>query len=324
MNKILAIVLTFLITTPFLFAEDVVLVAAKLKIDAYSPKDMSYLGKFADLTEVMKPTCMTISKDGKLIVAGIGLHQSSQKNIIIKLDMDGNVDNMEVLFQQTERNNPIDIPKSIVELDDGSIVLFDDAKNKIFKFSPTGEFLGDFFKEGEKQPDASRINSIFRYYNNVVVAASDPTYKLVEYDSSGVLATNLTIGNEYIRNPFHISKISGGYIMVALALVEVDGVSKQVSTLLQLTPDLLFVKKLISDEDIDKNTLLRPRFALKNEDTGKFLIIDEGRSRINTDSYDDNLELFSSDGKYEKSLGTYQDTLLNHIILFENSTKTWK
>jgi len=323
MNKILAIILAFLLTSPILMAEDLVLVAAKLKIDAYSSKDMTYLGKFVDLSKVMKPTCMTTSKDGELIVAGTGLSTGAEKNIIIKIPKDGNLDNMKVLFKQTSRNTPIDIPKAIIELDDGSIILFDSAKHKIFKFASTGGDPIDFLKAGEEQASPARVNTIFKYNDSIVVASSDPAYTLVEYDQSGSLLENLTVGNDWIRNPFHISKVNGGYIMVALALVDVGDTKKQVSTLLKLNDSLILTDTLISDADIEKKSLLRPRFALKSEDSGKYLIIDEGRNRSGTVSYDDNLELFSKDGTYEKSLGTYQDTLLNHIMLFKDSTKKW-
>jgi len=322
MNKFLVIILTFLSVNSFLIAEDVILLAAKVKIDAYSPKGMKYLGKFADLKEIMKPTCMTVSKDGKLIVAGTALPQVTDKNIIIKLNTDGTMD--KVLFKNTSNNNPIDLPKSIVELDDGSLVLFDSGKKNIYKFSPDGDFLGEFISDGADKAELSRVTSIFKYNSNVVVAASDPNYKLVEYDNNGDFFTNLTDGNEYIRNPFHVSKTKNGYIMVALALVTIDGVESQYSTLLELDNELVLVKKLISDNDIKKNTLIRPRFALKNEETGEYLIIDEGRNRQSTTSYDDNLELFTSDGRYQKSLGTYEDTFLRHILFFEGSTKNWK
>jgi hypothetical protein len=323
MNKILVLLITFFTINTLLMAEDVVLLAAKLKIDAYSPKDMSYLGKFADLKTIMKPTCMAISKDGKLIVAGTALPQTDKKNIIIKLNTDGDINTVEYLFSQDALANPIDTPKSIVELDDGSLVVFDQGKKDLFKFSATGEFQGTFLQAGVNQADYGTISSIFKYGSDVVVTSSDPNHKLVEYDSTGAFVTNLTDGNGYIRTPFHVSKTSNGYIMVALGLVEVNGVEQQTSTLLQLDNDLLFVKKLISDSDIEKKSLLRPRFALKNEETGQYLIIDEGRSRASTVSYDDNLELFSSTGVYEKSLGTYEDTLLRYILLFNGSTKKW-
>ena len=321
MSKVLVIVLTFLLLNTFLMAEDVILVAAKVKIDAYSPKDMKYLGKFADLKDLIKPTCMAVASDGKLIVAGSALSYTARKSII-KLNSDGTLD--KVLFENTGYNTPIDTPKAIVELDDGSLVIWDSGNKKVFKISSTGEFLGDFFQAGADKAELSRVSTIFKYNSDIVVAASDPDYKLVEYDSNGVFITNLTDGNEYIRNPFHVSKISNGYIMVALALVEIDGTEEQISTLIELDDELIFVKKLISDTDIKKKSLLRPRFALKNEATGKYLIIDEGRNRGTTKSYDDNLELFSPDGRYEKSLGTYEDTLLRHIILFKGSTKKWK
>ncbi len=321
MNKVLVMILAFLLINTALMAEDVILVAAKVKIDAYSPKDMKYLGKFADLKELLKPTCMAISSDDKLIVAGSALSYTARESII-KLNSDGTLD--KVLFENTGYNTPIDTPKAIVELDDGSLVVFDTGNKKVFKISKTGEFLGDFFQVGSDKAELSRISTIFKYGSDIVVAASDPDYKLVEYDANGVFVTNLTDGNEYILNPFHISKTDNGYIMVALALIDINGTKEQISTLIQLDNDLILVKKLISDNDIKKKSLIRPRFALKNESTGKYLIIDEGRNRGTTKSYDDNLELFSPDGRYEKSLGTYEDTLLRHIILFKGSTKKWK
>jgi len=320
MNKILVIILAFLIASPSLIAEDVVLVAAKLKIDAYSTKDMTYLGQFIDLSKIMKPTCMTESQDGKLIVAGVGLATTTTDNIVIKIDKDGSFDSIDYLYQQ-EKNGPISLPEAIIELDDGTIVLLA-SKGKVFKFSSNGGEPEDFLKPGEEQ-SSRRITYIFKHENTVVLASSSPEHLLIQYDKSGEFIENLTTGNEDIKTPIHVSKAKGGYIMVALALIEVNGQKKQVSTLLKLDETLVFTKKLISDNDIEKKSLLKPTLALEDGETGKFLILDEGRNRTGTASYDDNLELFSKDGQYEKSLGTYKDTSVSNIIIYKNSTKKW-
>ena len=320
MKKMILILLSMIFFTVSLAAEDVVLVAVKVKIDAYSAKDMKYLGVFADLKDTLKPTCMTVSKDGKLIVAGSPVSFDSP-SVVIKLNKDGSLD--KVLFTNDSYNSPIRTPKSIVELDDGSLVLFDIGSKKIFKISANGNLEGEFIASDAEKSDPDRITSIFDYEGDIVVASSDPANKLVEYDQNGNFVTNLTDGNEYIKKPIHISKAGNGYIMIASASVDVGDVKKQISTLIQLDNDLMFVKKLIADTDIEKKTLLRPTLAIKNKVSGKYIIIDEGRNRGTTKSYDDNLELFSSDGKYEKSLGTYEDTLLRSIIWFEGSTKKW-
>jgi len=325
MIKTVILLISMLLLSTLAIAEDVVLVAVKVKIDAYSAKDMRYLGVFANLNKILKPTCMVKSKNGKLIVAGSPA-SFNEANIIVSINPDGSFD--KVIFKNDTNNSPISTPASIVELDDGSFVIYDIGKKKLFKISQSGEFLGEFLKPDAERPDSRRITSVFKYGTDLVVMSSDPDYKLVEYDQEGNLVTNLTTGNEYIQTPMHVSEISNGYIMVALAQVEVekeDGerIKLNKTTLIQLDKDLLFIKKLIDDNEIISESLIRPTLAIKNKITGEFIIIDEGRNRGTTRSYDDNLELFSSDGKYQKSLGTYEDTLLRSILWFEGSTKKW-
>ncbi len=316
MRKMIFCAIFLAFSTP-IFSEGVILVAARQKVDAYKSSDGSYLGKFFSLksddgNELFTPQSILKTSNNKILVAGFGQPINGQHTRVVSLNMDGTLD--KIFFLQNIPTEPLNKPVKMVELEDKSIVIFDNSNYKIFKFSQNGELIGELVAT-DTTITKSKRNDIMIYKNgsteSLIIFSSDQNKKILEYDlETGALLNDLTPTGNTLKNPAFVSKMSDGNYMV----VDISYNPKKV---------FLFDKDFFYQKTLIENGVMKAGNSIENGLNGGFVVIDKGRDLPSELSFDDNVEIFDVNGVYQKSIGTYDDGTLRNIYYIEGVTKEW-
>lgn len=320
MKKIITAVFLMLATFSIFAVEEVrtdseiILVAARQKLDAFSAKDGVYLGKFSDLKDengnsLLTPHAMLKTSDNKILVAGYGSPINGEHVRMVKLNLDGTFD--KIFFKQSTPNITLNKPTRIIELSDGSIMVFESSNKKIFKFNSDGSLIGEFLAT-DTNLETGKRNDIILFkeggVDTVVITSSDVSKKILQYNLDETLKNDLTPISAEIKNPAYISKMSDGKYLI------VD-ITYNPKKLMILDKDFYFEKIIV------ENGLMKSTFAVENELTKEIVVIDQGR--VSEKSYDDNVEVFGTDGKFIKSVYTYDDGVLRNLMYINGITKKW-